>query len=232
VPELRNAWEQFQGTVSLDQNQSAIRLSVYLVIAGLMSLYLRALYRKCSASASDSESFSRVFPILAIITTAVIAVVKSSLALSLGLVGALSIVRFRAAIKDPEELIYLFLCIAIGLALGAELPLLAVALVSVSTVFILVMHYTSRRQRADRLLLTISGDSHSDLISGDQGVIQAVESIAGRSTLQRFDLENGRGQIRLVLPESSKDQTAQIVTRLRERFPECEFSYVNLNSTF
>ena len=53
-------------------------------------------------------------------TMLIITVVKSSLALSLGLVGALSIVRFRAAIKEPEELAYLFLTIAIGLALGRE----------------------------------------------------------------------------------------------------------------
>ena len=53
----------------------------------------------------------------------VITIVKSSIALSLGLVGALSIVRFRAAIKDPEELTYLFLAIAIGLAAGATQPI-------------------------------------------------------------------------------------------------------------
>ena len=64
--------------------------------------------------------------ILAVATTLIITIVKSSLALSLGLVGALSIVRFRAAIKDPEELTYLFLVIAIGLGLGANQPLLTV----------------------------------------------------------------------------------------------------------
>ena len=57
---------------------------------------------------------------LAIITTLVITVIKFSLALSLGLVGALSIVRFRAAIKEPEELVYLFFIIGIGLANGAN----------------------------------------------------------------------------------------------------------------
>ncbi len=55
---------------------------------------------------------------LTVITLLVISIVKSSLALSLGLVGALSIVRFRTAIKDPEELIYLFFSIAIGLGMG------------------------------------------------------------------------------------------------------------------
>ena len=61
-----------------------------------------------------------VLPIIALTTLLVITVVKSSLALSLGLVGALSIVRFRTPIKEPEELAYIFLAIAVGLALGAD----------------------------------------------------------------------------------------------------------------
>ena len=69
--------------------------------------------------------YSFYFVPLAIITTLVITVIKFSLALSLGLVGALSIVRFRAAIKEPEELVYLFFIIAIGLANGANQFLLS-----------------------------------------------------------------------------------------------------------
>ena len=56
----------------------------------------------------------------------VITVVKSSLALSLGLVGALSIVRFRTPIKEPEELIYLFICLSLGLAVGADQRIIAI----------------------------------------------------------------------------------------------------------
>lgn len=231
MQQLQDAWKQFEGAVSTDQNMSAVRLGIYLIVAGLLSLYLRFLYRKCSASPSDTESFSRVFPLLAIITCAVIAVVKSSLALSLGLVGALSIVRFRAAIKEPEELVYLFLSIAIGLSLGAELPLLAIALVVVATGFILLMHFTSGSRRADRLLLTITGDSDSHFADAQSGAIKAVEDVAGTYSLQRFDVDSGRGQVRLVLPESNSKRTVEIVSELRKRLPDCEFSYINLNST-
>jgi len=64
-------------------------------------------------------NFSKNFVILGVTTCIIIVIVKNSLALSLGLVGALSIVRFRAAIKEPEELVYLFLVIAVGLGCGA-----------------------------------------------------------------------------------------------------------------
>ena len=76
-----------------------------------------------------------VLPVICLTTLLVISVVKSSLALSLGLVGALSIVRFRTPIKEPEELAYIFLSIAIGLALGADLKEVAV----ISAVIILVV---------------------------------------------------------------------------------------------
>ena len=71
---------------------------------------------------------------MSITTTLVITVIKFSLALSLGLVGALSIVRFRAAIKEPEELIYLFLVIGIGLACGANQYIVAIS----ATIFIII----------------------------------------------------------------------------------------------
>ena len=228
---LQEALRQLEGSVSISQNVSSLNVCVYLAMSATLALYVRLLYRTCSASPSDTESISRVFPLLALVTTGVIAVVKSSLALSLGLVGALSIVRFRAAIKDPEELVYLFLSIAIGLALGAEQPLLALGMVGVATIFIVGMHMTSRSQRRHRLLLTISGDSERYFTEGDSGVLSAIDALAGKHTLQRFDIENGRGQARIVLSDSDPKQTAALITQLRERLPDCDMSYVNLNST-
>ena len=69
---------------------------------------------------SNKKDFSKIFVPLCLATTLIITIVKSSIALSLGLVGALSIVRFRAAIKEPEELVYLFIIIALGLGYGAN----------------------------------------------------------------------------------------------------------------
>jgi hypothetical protein len=229
--ELLEAWRQLEGTVTNGQNVSALTLTAYLLLGGLFALYCRFLYRRCSASPSDSDSITRVFPLLTLVTTAVIAVVKSSLALSLGLVGALSIVRFRAAIKDPEELVYLFLCIAIGLALGAEQPLLAIALVVVASVFIVGTHLAGRSRRQQNLLLTITGDSQRHFCNGEQGVLPAIESLAGRYSLQRMDLDGGRGQVRVVIPRRNPKDTADLMKRLRERLPECEMSYVDMNSS-
>ena len=95
--------------ISISLNNFIINLLATLILCFI----LRQLYIKFSSSLSNKDEFSKNFVILGI------TIVKSSLALSLGLVGALSIVRFRAAIKEPEELVYLFLTIAIGLGNGA-----------------------------------------------------------------------------------------------------------------
>ena len=92
---------------------------INLVIASILSFIVQLFYLKFSTTLSNRLDFSKNFVVLGIATTIVITIVKSSLALSLGLVGALSIVRFRAAIKEPEELVYLFLIISIGLGCGA-----------------------------------------------------------------------------------------------------------------
>ena len=139
------SWKALQSSVSITENVPVLAIAAYMVIGGLLALYLRFLYRHCNSSFSGADSVARIFPLLTMVTIGVIAVVKSSLALSLGLVGALSIVRFRAAIKEPEELVYLFLCIGVGLALGAEQPLLAVAGTTAGLLLLLV----ARRRRCE-----------------------------------------------------------------------------------
>jgi len=104
---------------------SAVEISITnflfaIILASVLAFLVKVVYIKTSKSLNDKEHFSEIFVPLAIITTLVITVVKFSLALSLGLVGALSIVRFRAAIKEPEELVFLFFVIGIGLAAGAN----------------------------------------------------------------------------------------------------------------
>jgi len=110
----------------------------YAIILSLILSYLVKLtYVRVGKSLNDKSYFSDTFIPLALITTLVITVIKFSLALSLGLVGALSIVRFRAAIKEPEELVYLFFVISIGLSNGANQFLLSIfaTLVIISFLF-------------------------------------------------------------------------------------------------
>ena len=108
---------------------STIDLTDFLInflVVVLLSFLIRWFYIRFGTAISDRRKFSSNFIPLALATMLIITVIKSSIALSLGLVGALSIVRFRTAIKDPEELSYLFLIIGLGLVGGANKPILAV----------------------------------------------------------------------------------------------------------
>ena len=95
-----------------------------LVIAFILSHILSLVYVKYSNSLSNKKIFSKNFYLITLTTTLIITVVKSSLALSLGLVGALSIVRFRTPIKEPEELAYLFIAMGLGLGTDQRIPTL------------------------------------------------------------------------------------------------------------
>jgi hypothetical protein len=230
MTDIEVLWQELRGSVVIDA-VSIGTLSVNLFIGGLLALYLRFLYSRCGVSASDADSVTRAFPMLTIITTAVIFVVKSSLALSLGLVGALSIVRFRSAIKEPEELVYLFLCIAIGLSLGAQQPMVAIMLVVVSTVFSVGMHSFGSKRRKRRIMLTVSGEvSCFTSAEPSENIVDTVQELAGPCEIHRLDIESSHGQIRLTLPRTTHDEVGRLVVNLKNRLPKCDFSYVNLDS--
>ena len=120
---------------------------------------------------------------LTVITLLVISIVKSSLALSLGLVGALSIVRFRTAIKDPEELIYLFFSIAIGLGMGADqrVPTLAA--------YGLIMAYLIAREYFEGRMNSRSGNTlfFSLVLPASFGSVEEVFEVLNPTMIESFD---------------------------------------------
>lgn len=106
-----------------------------IVLSGIMSQLIYLTFLQFGRTLSNRKEFGSIFFMIAVSTTLIISIIKSSLALSLGLVGALSIVRFRTAVKEPEELAYLFLVITVGIGFGADTYLLTI----VSTLVILTI---------------------------------------------------------------------------------------------
>ena len=130
---------------------------IALLLSLALSLLVKITYIKVGRALNDKDYFSDTFIPLALTTTLVITVVKFSLALSLGLVGALSIVRFRAAIKEPEELIYLFFVIAIGLANGANQFLLSTISTFIIISFLFIRNILKNNKKND---FNLSSDSN------------------------------------------------------------------------
>mgnify|MGYP001229922333 CR=1 FL=1 len=118
-----------------------------LICAAILSILIQIVYNKFSTTLSNKIDFSKNFVVLGITTTIVIMIVKNSIALSLGLVGALSIVRFRAAIKEPEELVYLFFIISIGLANGANQFLLSLISTVIIITFLFLRNYFQSKNK-------------------------------------------------------------------------------------
>ena len=118
-------------------------------------------------------------------TMLMITIVKSSLALSLGLVGALSIVRFRAAIKEPEELAYLFLAIAIGLGFGADQRLITIVACAIICSVIVIRNYRWRDDDSGNYYLTITSSNKDNLPL--QRILDILKKHFTLVNMKRFD---------------------------------------------
>ena len=113
------------------------RIAATLAVTALIALYIFVIYRVVTRKTFYSKTFNISLVAMAVITAAIILAMQSNLVISLGMVGALSIIRFRTAIKDPMDLIFLFWSISIGIICGAglyEIALLTSLLVTVAIV--------------------------------------------------------------------------------------------------
>ena len=162
---------------------------VNLVLAAGLAFILSQVYIRYGTALSNRRMFAKNFFIIAMTTMFIITVVKSSLALSLGLVGALSIVRFRTAIKEPEELAFLFLVIAVGLGLGADQRTITIiAILSILSILIIQNKFNSDSKLDQSLNLTISS-SGDDKVNLDQ-IVSILNKHCSSVNLKRFDEVN------------------------------------------
>lgn len=159
----------------------AINIGITVVLAFILG----QLYIRFGRSLSNRTTLAKSFILLSATTMVVITIVKSSLALSLGLVGALSIVRFRTAIKEPEELVYLFLCIAIGLGLGADQREITGIAFGILAVIILISALGASPSGQSDMFLTVTCAS-SDSIDTSI-IVQTVSKFCSRVELKRLD---------------------------------------------
>ncbi len=118
---------------------STKQIIVVIFFAVLIGAYIYAVYRFATKKTFYSKSFNISLVLMSMITAAIILTVQSSVVISLGMVGALSIVRFRTAVKDPMDLAFLFWSISVGIICGAGLVEIAIVLSLVATVVIFVL---------------------------------------------------------------------------------------------
>tara|TARA_B100001250_G_C19811788_1_gene796047 strand:- start:2997 stop:3698 length:702 start_codon:yes stop_codon:yes gene_type:complete len=123
---LTTAISDFEAkNIATGANIDLVQWSFSLFILIFLLLIIQYSYNNYATTVSNHKSFSNLFLLFGLSTFLIISVIKVSLILSLGLVGALSIVRFRAAIKEPEQIVYLFLLIGVAISVGANQLIIA-----------------------------------------------------------------------------------------------------------
>ena len=185
---------------------SVLDMAIALVLAFLMGLFIFFIYKKSYSGVMYSASFGVTLIALSLITTILIMTVASNVVLSLGMVGALSIVRFRAAIKEPMDIAFLFWAIAVGIVLAAGLILLAVA----GSVFIgVVLLIFAQKKTVDSPYILI--------VHCENGQIEKQTKEFVKAHVKRINVKSKSvtgGQVELNYEVRLKDGAASFVNEL------------------
>ena len=142
-----------------------------LAFALVIGLFIFIIYKKTLTGVMYSSGFALTLVGLSLVTTLVIMAVTSNVVLSLGMVGALSIVRFRAAIKEPVEIVFLFWSLAVGIVIGAGMIPLAV--VGSAIIGVILLLFANRKMHNDPYILVLS--------CADEKAENAVLDILGKA---------------------------------------------------
>jgi hypothetical protein len=211
---------EFTETTSIDEFLFNILLTALL--AGILRWY----YIRYAGALSNRRRFGNNFLPLALGTLLIIMIVKSSIALSLGLVGALSIVRFRAAIKDPEELTFLFIAIGLGLAGGANEPILALLAFTLILALLYLQRVLYRKaplsQRSGAVYVNIHTE-YSDL----KALSSLLTGIFPFVELKRMDTLQPGLELSFLCQADSVDQLAALKEQLEALAPGARLSIVD-----
>lgn len=232
---MEHNWQLFEKfliteNVNISLNDFLINSALIILMTWLLSLT----YQKVGKSLSNKKDFGANFMLLAFTTMLIITIVKSSLALSLGLVGALSIVRFRSAIKEPEELTYLFFAISMGLGLGADQAIIVIGaflvlmLILWGRYFINFKQYKSGKGSSQTFFLTIScnRDDNANLAE-IQGLLM---SSFQKYQLKRIDDNDDIQEFAFVVSASNLELIDSFKSEIAKRFPSSSVSILDLKA--
>ena len=175
---------------------SMVDMVIALLLAFGVGMFIFFVYKKTYSGVMYSSSFGGTLVALTMITSMVILAVTSNVVLSLGMVGALSIVRFRTAIKEPVEIVFLFWALAAGIVVGAGMIPLAVVGSAIIGVILLV--FANRKVRNDPYILVLS----------------CADEAAGRRALQLLEQQVAHCTVKsMTVNESGVELTAEVRTK-------------------
>lgn len=182
---------------------------IALVLAFALGMFIFLVYKKTFSGVMYSSSFGVTLIALTMITTVVILAVTSNVVLSLGMVGALSIVRFRAAIKEPLDIAFLFWSIAVGIVLAAGM--IPLALIGSVVIGIILLLFVNRKSHTHPYIVVIRCDGKDAEKSATDFIKEKTERTIIRSkTVEKDEIEVNI-EIRL------KDDNTDFINELAEK---------------
>lgn len=210
------------------QQATQVELTTFfinLVLAALCAYVLSIVYIHWGSSLSNRRKFAANFMLMTITTTFIILVVRSSVALSLGLVGALSIVRFRTAVKEPEELAYLFFAIGLGIGLGDNQRMITFVALVIG-ILIIGLRRVFRKPDADvNLHVTIA--SHNPELVPLEKITDTLRQHTRKLKLLRFDENAATLEAAYLIEFRDMEDLNRARAALRALSPELEMTFMD-----
>jgi len=185
-----------------DTDISTMSLMMALFFAAVLGTYIFVVYRMVCRKSFYSKSFAISLPVIAMITASIIIAIQSNAVISLGMVGALSIVRFRTAVKDPMDLAFLFWTISVGIICGASLHEVAIEASLLITIVMLALHFVPHSK--PNLLLLING-------TDPKAQPQLEQIIKEHTSSYKIKSRNvGKSSISMIIDVKPRDEIALI----------------------
>lgn len=195
-----------------------------LSIGTFLGLILKWHFEKFSSILSGKKELSRILTFLILIICLIISIVKSSLALSLGLVGALSIVRFRTPIKEPEELTYLFMAIAIGLGLGANQTKLTVTASLFIFVIVALIKTIFHKSENQNLYINVNWNKKN---GSYENLVKIITKNVSDCEVRRLDDSNGSLQASFLVDIKNNNDLTKLMKTLNKNLPKAKITFID-----
>lgn len=192
---------EFTGTISVD------KVLLSLIVAFVIGVFIIYVYKKTYSGVIYSKSFSLCIILLTMVTSMIIRTISSNLALSLGMVGALSIVRFRTAIKEPTDTAFMFWGITAGIMAGAGLYLVAI-IASLGIGVLYIVGYTMGFKTNRQFLFILKYE-----VSSDKRIIDALKKLPKTKLKSKSIIKN---TIELTFEVELKDDDTKILDDFKD----------------
>lgn len=220
--------ENLEGSLITNNDISISTFLLNLFLTLFLTKFLSLIFNRYGKSISNRILFSNNFPLIGMTTMLIITIVKSSLALSLGLVGALSVVRFRTAIKEPEELSYLFFTIAIGLGFGANQTLITVIGFVLIAIFIYLSNVRKIKKVSTNFMSLLVSVNESNNYDVDK-ITNIIYENVSKLELKRLSSDSGELEILFKIEVDNYKNIISLKNNLKTNFQEININFLSNN---